>query len=77
MGGSKKKTKLKTDTKKPDKTDLSVLGGVWAVVTNACDTLLTFTALFKDGARKQKGRIERRISNGQDLFMRATNSTRR
>ena len=26
--------------------------------------LLTYTALFKDGASKQKQRIERRISNG-------------
>ena len=49
----------------------------------SCDTLLTYTALFKDGARKHKRRIERRIFYEQDLFgwiwlfMRATNSTRR
>ena len=30
--------------------------------------ILTYTALFKDGARKQKRRIERRISNGTRPF---------
>ena len=38
------------------------------VVTSACDTLLTYTALFKDGARKQKRRIERRIFYGTRPF---------
>ena len=61
----KKIPKLKTDTKKPNKTDLPL----WAAFgISACDTLLTYTALFKDGARKHKRRIERRIFYEQDLF---------
>ena len=61
----------------------SALGGLQPVVIGACDTLLTYTALFKGGGRKHKRRIERRIFYEQDLFswiwlfMRATNSTRR
>ena len=44
------------------------MGGVRADVTMAYDTLSTYTTLFKDGARKQKRRIERRISNGTRPF---------
>ena len=40
---------MKTDPKKPDKTDLPF----WADVTSTCDTLLTHTALFKDGTHKR------------------------
>ena len=46
----------------------STLGGLRVVVIGDCDTLLTYTALFKDGARKHKRRIERRIFYEQDLF---------
>ena len=44
------------------------MGGIRSIVTSACDPLLTYTALFKDDAHKQKRRIERSISNGTRPF---------
>ena len=58
----KKIPKLKTDTKKPRQNRSSALGGLRDVVISACDTLLTYTALFKDGACKHKRMIERSLN---------------
>ena len=38
------------------------MGGLRAVVISAYDTLLTYTALFKDGARKHKRRLKEEYS---------------
>ena len=47
----------------------SASGGLWAVVISTCDTLLTYTTLFKDGTRKHinKG-LKEEYSMEQDLF---------
>ena len=72
LGGSKK-NEIENQHKKNDKlikpTKLIFrFGGLWDVVISACDTLLTHTVLFKDGARKHKRRIERRIFCGTRPF---------
>ena len=80
-GCSQKNTETENWHEETRQNRSSALGGIRAVVISACDTLLTYTALFKD--RKHKRRIERRVFYEQDLFgwiqlfMRVTNSTRR
>ena len=51
-----KKTEQKIDTKKKRYNRSSALGGLRAVLISCCDTLMTYTALFNDGARKHKRR---------------------
>ena len=83
LSGSEKNTETENQHKEIRQNWSSTLDGFQAVVISACDTLLTYTALFKDCARKHKQRIERRIFYEQELFgwiwffMCATNSTRR
>ena len=83
LGGCQRNTETENRHKETRQNRSSALGDLWAVVISAWDTLLTYTSLFKGGARKHKRRIERRIFYEQDLFgwiwlfMRATNSTRR
>ena len=68
LGSSQKNTETENQHEETRQNRSSTLGSLQAVVINACDMLLTYTALFKDGARKHKRRIERRIFYEQDLF---------
>ena len=68
LGGSQRITETENRHEETRQNRSSALGGLRAIVISVCDTLLTYTALFKDGARKHKRRIERRIFYEQDLF---------
>ena len=78
LGGSQRNTETENQHEETRQNRSSALDSLRAIVISACDMLL-----FKDGTRKHKQRIERRIFYEQDLFgwiwlfMRATNSTRR
>ena len=68
LGRTSKKKRNKKPTRKKRQNRSSALGGLRALTISTCDTLLTYTMLFKDGARKKKRRIERRIFYGTRLF---------
>ena len=67
-GGSQKNTETENRHEETRQNRSSALDGFRAIVIRACDTILTYTALIKDGTCKHKRTIERRIFYERDLF---------